>query len=134
LGLAAQVKGAMDMLGFELTAKEVREMVMEYDSDGSGQIELDEFMMVRCPSLLSCSECNVLQRSVQTLLSAPCTCFHRSKPAPEPPPPGRTRLGAALVHACTTRGMKGTGDGGGSRGRWAWERAMMSDDGDVHGL
>lgn len=39
--------GAMDMLGIAVTKEEVTAMVMEYDSDGSGQIELDEFMMVR---------------------------------------------------------------------------------------
>jgi hypothetical protein len=111
-GLAGQVKGAMEMLGIKVTEKEVREMVMEYDSDGSGQIELDEFMMVRARASFSCSQCE-LQRSIHPSLRS----LH-PPPSIGPSLPQSRYLDAVgssalCSHACTTHGTRDTGGGGG---------------------
>jgi len=49
---ANELKEAMRALGFEVTKKQVDEMIEEVDQDGSGTIDLDEFIFMMKKKLL----------------------------------------------------------------------------------
>eukprot|EP01083_Nonionella_stella_P034740 94990_1 len=48
-----ELKAAMRALGFEVKKEEIRNMLMEFDKDGSGEIEFDEFIQMMSPRMAS---------------------------------------------------------------------------------